>query len=42
MRVEVLRDMPGHRRENYNANGQEHDLPCWQCKRWPDGEAVDI
>lgn len=42
MGVEVLRDMPGHRRENDNANGQKHDLLYWQCKQWLDGEAVDI
>lgn len=42
MGVEVLRDMPGHRRGNDNANGQKHDLLYWQCKQWLDSEAVDI
>lgn len=42
MGVQVLRDMPGHRREAGNANGQKHDLLYWQCKRWLDGEEVDI
>lgn len=42
MGVQVLRDMPGHRREGDNVNGQKHDALYWQCKKWLDGEDVDI
>lgn len=42
MGVRVLRDMPGHRREGGNVNGQKHDALYWQCKKWLDGEDVDI
>ena len=41
MGVTVLRDMPGHRRHG-GANGEKHDLLYWQCKKWLDGEEVDI
>jgi hypothetical protein len=42
MGVKVLRDLPGHRRENDNANGKKHDLLYWQAKQWLDGESIDI
>ncbi|OGM49622.1 pea pathogenicity protein 2 [Aspergillus bombycis] len=42
MGVKVLLDMPGHRRDGNNANGQKHDLLYWQCKQWLDGEELDI
>lgn len=41
MGVTVLKDMPGHRRDG-GANGEKHDLLYWQCKKWLDGEEVDI
>lgn len=42
MGVKVLLDMPGHRRDADSANGQKHDLLYWQCKKWLDGEVVEI
>lgn len=47
MGVQVLLDMPGHRRENgvdggSQACGDKHDLLYWQCKRWVEGEDIDI
>lgn len=42
MGVKVLLDLPGHRRENDNANGKKHDLLYWQAKQWLDGESIDI
>ncbi|KIW72461.1 hypothetical protein PV04_00652 [Phialophora macrospora] len=47
MGVEVLKDMPGHRRENgveggSKACGEKHDLLYWQCKAWVEGGEVDI
>lgn len=41
MGVTVLKDMPGHRRDG-GANGEKHDLLYWLCKKWLDGEEVDI
>ena len=47
MGVHVMRDMPGHRRENgveggSKAAGEKHDLLYWQVKKWVEGENVDI
>ncbi|KAH8701898.1 hypothetical protein BGW36DRAFT_424195 [Talaromyces proteolyticus] len=42
MGVKVLLDMPGHRREGHNINGQKHDLLYWLCKQWLDGQNVDV
>lgn len=47
MGVKVLLDMPGHRRENgtpggSQACGDKHDLLYWQCKRWVEGEEIDV
>lgn len=42
MGVKVKMDMPGHRRDNDNVNGQKHDLLYWQCKKWVEGEEIDI
>jgi hypothetical protein len=42
MGVTVARDMPGHRREDKNVNGQKHDLLYWQAKAWVEGEDVEI
>lgn len=45
MGVRVMRDMPGHRRENgveggSKVAGEKHDLLYWQAKRWVEGEEV--
>jgi len=47
MEVHVIRDMPGHRRENgveggSKASGEKHDLLYWQAKKWVEGEEVEI
>ena len=42
MGVKVMRDMPGHRREAGNVCGRKHDELYWLCKRWVEGEEVDI
>ncbi len=47
MGVKVLRDMPGHRRENgvaggSKACGEKHDALYWLCKRWVEGEDIDM
>ena len=42
MGVKVLLDLPGHRREGGNVNGQKHDLLYWQAKDWVEGKDVDI
>jgi hypothetical protein len=47
MGVKVLLDMPGHRRENgvdggSRACGEKHDLLYWQCKKWVEGQDIDI
>ena len=47
MGVKILRDMPGHRREDgaeggSKACGEKHNLLYWQCKAWVEGGDVDI
>ncbi|EXJ75951.1 pep2-like protein [Cladophialophora psammophila CBS 110553] len=47
MGVAVLRDMPGHRRENGVEGGSKdcgdkHDLLYWQCKAWVEGKDMEI
>ncbi|KAH8799977.1 hypothetical protein F5882DRAFT_394244 [Hyaloscypha sp. PMI_1271] len=42
MGVVVMRDMPGHRREGGNVNEEKHDELYWLCKRWVEGEEVEI
>lgn len=38
--VTVMQDMPGHRKDGDNPNGQKHDLLYVQCKQWLDGEDI--
>ena len=45
MGVNVLLDMPGHRREKSITGGSEiagekHDLLYWQCKQWVEGDDI--
>lgn len=42
MGVKVMLDMSGHRRENDNVNRKKHNLLYWQCKKWLEGEQVDV
>ena len=47
MGVTVLKDLPGHRRENGFAGGSEacgkkHDLLYMQCKDWVEGKDIEI
>lgn len=42
MGVKVVLDMPGHRREPETPSGKKHDVLYWQCKKWVEGEEVDI
>lgn len=42
MGVKVMLDMPGHRREPETESGKKHDLLYWQCKKWLEGEEVDL
>ncbi|KAK4501179.1 hypothetical protein PRZ48_006985 [Zasmidium cellare] len=46
MGVKVMRDMPGHRRENgveggSKVCGEKHDQLYWQCKTWVEGGEVN-
>ena len=40
--IKLLLDLPGHRRENDNANGRAHDGLYMQCRTWMDGGMIDI
>ncbi|KAI8286689.1 PEP2-like protein [Colletotrichum sp. SAR11_240] len=42
MGVEVLLDLPGHRRHVGTRNLEKHDLLYWQAKDWVDGKDIDI
>ena len=47
MGVKVKLDMPGHRREHGVNGGSEaaakkHDELYWFCKKWLDGEEIDM
>ena len=47
MNVEVMKDMPGHLRENgwrggCRACGENHDLLYRQCKAWVEGKQIDM
>lgn len=41
--VTVLHGMPGHRREDAGTPSRDaHDKLLWQCKKWLDGQDVDV
>jgi len=47
MGVKVLRNMPGHNRENgvrggSREAGEKHDLLYWQAKAWVEGEDISF
>lgn len=42
MGIQVILDMPGHRREPETACGKKHDQLYWQCKQWVEGEDIEI
>lgn len=42
LRLQVKKDLPGHRREGDSLNKEMHDKLLWQCKEWLDGEAVVV
>lgn len=43
MGVEVIKDLPGHRREgDGTANGRNHDILYRQIKTWMDGGEIDV
>ncbi|KAK7709587.1 hypothetical protein SLS57_008642 [Botryosphaeria dothidea] len=42
MGVDVLKDMPGHRREAGTVNGEKHNLLYIQTKQWLDGEDIEV
>lgn len=42
MGVQVLLDLPGHKREGDNVNGKKHDLLYMQAKDWLEGRDLDI
>jgi len=42
MGVKVIRDMPGHFREAGNVCGKKYNELYWLCKRWVEGEDVDV
>lgn len=42
MGVEVLKDMPGHRRHVGTENLEKHDFLYWQAKSWLEGKGLDI
>lgn len=47
MRVEILKDLPGHRRDTgmdgkRTVSGEKHDVLYWQCKNWVEGEDLTI
>jgi len=42
MGVRVIRDLPGHRRENDSLNGRAHDKVYMQSKAWVEGESIDF
>jgi hypothetical protein len=42
MGVTVMKDMPGHRREGGNMCGRKHHELYWLCKKWVEGEKVEI
>jgi hypothetical protein len=42
MGARVLLDLPGHRREGGNINGQKHNLLYWQAKSWAEGSEIEI
>jgi hypothetical protein len=42
MNVKVMLDMPGHRRERDSPCGKKHDILYGQCKKWVEGEEIEI
>jgi hypothetical protein len=42
MGVNVLLDMPGHRRHVGTVNLEKHDLLYWLAKSWLEGEQIEI
>lgn len=43
LKVRVKMDLPGHRREDSESvNRKAHDKLYWQCKKWVEGEDLEI
>jgi hypothetical protein len=42
MGIEVLLDMPGHRRHTGTVNLEKHDELYWLAKKWLEGESLKI
>jgi hypothetical protein len=42
MGVEVVRDLPGHRRDVGTVNAEKHDLLYWQAKKWLEEGTLDV
>ncbi|PGG95958.1 hypothetical protein GX51_08061 [Blastomyces parvus] len=40
--IEVVKDMPGHRRDAGSVNGDKHDMLYMLCKGWVEGEDLEI
>jgi hypothetical protein len=40
--LEIMVDMPGHRREDQSLCGKKHDLLYMQAKDWIDGKDVEV
>lgn len=40
--VNVLLDLPGHRRDADNVNGKAHDALYMKCKTWVEGGSIQI
>lgn len=40
--INVVKDLPGHRREGDSVNGRKHDVLYMQCKAWLNGEDIDF
>lgn len=42
MGVEVLMDMPGHRRHEGTRNLEKHDELYWQAKQWLEKGSLEV
>lgn len=42
MGIQIMLDMPGHRREGESLTGKAHDALYMNCKTWVEGGRIDF
>lgn len=42
MKLDIIKDLPGHNREKGTITGEAHDALYMKCKTWVEGGSIDF